>query len=208
MLDENAPAEPETHEELTDTVQNRLEYFSDHAIKHINLYFQKEASNQMAKADLIVEDIVLIQDAPSTFLLGMEEKLKEIRSVYESIPTLQSGVKWEIDKGHEKEGVYRASHDVVKNKTARSIESKVLHPGTDKHPPQIEKWMVDVKVGEVINTYWSGMLSPADKAKRLERLDTLLAACKRARTRANSVDAKIKCVAHKLFHYIDHNELI
>ena len=90
---------PEQHKELVTTVDSKLSYmFGEHVIPYFDAVLQKEATNQGATADLVIDDEVIAGSLPATFLLGLETKLRQIRDVLQQAPTLQPGV--EIGRAH------------------------------------------------------------------------------------------------------------
>lgn len=194
------------HQELTTTVGAKLNYIQKDIARWWDAFLQKEATNQEARADLVVGSEVLAEDMPAAFYIGMEKELKALRKVYEAIPTLQPGVRWEKDPTlsaqDNSKGVYRNANPAKKLKTKQSIEHKVLVPATDKHPAQIEKWSEQVPVGEFTEDVFSGMITPAEKSVMLQRISTLIEAAKRARMRANNAEIVKKAIGKTLFKYI------
>ncbi len=93
--DEQDQAPPDEHQHMTTTVADKLGYVSDHLARYYDAVLSKETANQHATADLVVDGVTLLQGAPATFLLGLENKLKSLRGMYEAIPTLPVGVEWE-----------------------------------------------------------------------------------------------------------------
>lgn len=80
---------PEEHKEMVTTVHDKLDYMlNQHIVPYLDAVLQKERANQDAKADIVVDGIVLAKDVPATFLLGLEEKLKRVHEVLDKIPTL------------------------------------------------------------------------------------------------------------------------
>jgi len=198
---EHEEAAAEQHKELVTTIDEKLKHTWKYVVKYFDVLLQKEATNQTALADLVVEGSVLAEKIPATFLLGMEERVKKLRELYESIPTLQPGVSWEEDKT-QRPGVFKAQHPEKANKTEQVIQHKVLVAPTDKHPAQIEKWSEQIPVGVYTNDRWSGMISPARKAELMEKIDVLLGAIKKARQRANQAEVVKGNIAQKFYDFI------
>jgi hypothetical protein len=192
---------PDEFKELTTTVHDKLKYIFQPIVKYWDVCLQKETTNQQAKADLVVDNVTIGKDLPATFLLGMETKLKQLRMVVETIPTLQPGIKWTLDPDRG-EHVYKAEHDEKKYKTAKTMRHKVLYEATDHHPAQIDKWEDTENVGLYITTRWSGMISPAEKSNILSRIDKLIRAVKKARQKANNVDVVKINVGKEMIDYI------
>ena len=209
MFDEkDANLEPANaqHQILTTTVGAKLGYIKKDIIRWYDAFLQKEATNQDARADFIVDGTAIAKNLPAGFFLGMEKELKALRSVYESIPTLQPGIKWEEDKTlsaqDNSKGVYRNANPVKKLKTVKTIEHKVLVPADEHHPAQITEWSENIPVGEFTEETFCGMLTPADKSAMLQRITKLIAAVRKARMRANTTEVKKMYVGKAIFKYI------
>jgi hypothetical protein len=202
MFDESKQNENlEEHKELVSTVGEKLLYVKDFVTRYFDAVLQKEKTNQTAFADLIVDGKVLGFSLPATFLLGLETKLKQIRIMYESSPTLPPGIKWEIDNETGR-GVFKATLD-DKLKTAKTFMHKVLVAPTDKHPAQVEKWEEQIPVGKYTTTVQYGMLTPAQKSRFIGRIDKLIQGCKQARQRANCAEVVSMEIGNVLYEYIN-----
>jgi hypothetical protein len=192
---------PEERKELVETVHDKLQYVLESAAAYYDLLLQKESTNQIAKADLVVEGTVLAKDVPATFLLGMENRLKRIRDLIEATPTLAPGIKWEPD-ATQGAHIYRRVHPEQKYKAVKQFKSQVLYEATDKHPAQIEKWEEPTNVGMYTTQQWTSMISPAEKSTLLARTDKLIQAVKKARRRANDVAIVDRTISSEMFKYI------
>lgn len=193
----------EEHSEIVDTVKSKLSYTAKAVGQYYDVVLQKDATNaRSAKADLIVDGEVIGKDLPATFLLGLESKLKTLRTVYESIPTFAPGIIWEPDLGAAVEGVYRAKHDDIKTKTRKEPNFRILVEATEHHRAEVEKWMEETVVGNFITTNHSAMLPASEKSAIIGRLDNLIQATKQARMRANNVDVVDIKIGANIFKYI------
>jgi len=188
---ENEEAAGEAHKEMVTTVDDKLKYVFEHVVNYYDAMLQKEATNQTARADLVVDGKVLAKDVPATYLLGMESRLKALRTMCESIPTLSPGVRW-IPDTERGEGVYRAEHPEVTNKTEQVLRFQEVSKATNQHKAQVETWKDNVPVGRYTTEKWCGAYSPAQKSDILGRVDQLIQAVKQARQRANTAPV-IKC---------------
>jgi len=201
---------PSEYQELTSTVDEKLSYTGKTIVQYYDALLQKEATNQVAKADLIVDGVVIASNLPATFLLGMESRLRKVREVYEKIPTLSIGTEWQKDES-KGEGVWCVAHPEETMKTEKTVKSKVLYDakfpkaneGGQSIPAVIDKWTETVNVGKYTKHVWSGMVSPARKSELLDRIDTLLRAVKKARQRANSTEVVKVNVGKALMDYIN-----
>lgn len=187
--------------EIVTTVNERLDYTQEAVAAWLDVVLTKEATNQEARADLVVGSVVIAENVPATFLLGLETKLKSIRNMYNNVPTLAPGVVWEKDEvaGH---GIYRTANPEVRAKTAKVPQFKVLYEATKEHPAQIERWNEEVTVGRFTQTVQSAMMPAARKAEILGRLDKLIQATKQARMRANNVEIVDSSIGGAIFDYI------
>lgn len=174
---------------LETTVDENLEYSLDALVKYWDTVAQKDASNMVASADVMIDGKVLIANVPATTLLGMEKKINELRNLYNAIPTLPPGINWINDETHEKKGVFRNSNDLETFKTMKDVEFRTIAEPTKEHPAQVAQVNITKNIGKFITTKWSGMLTPYEKARRITNIERLLSAVKKARQRANSVVA-------------------
>lgn len=197
---EEEPAGAE-RQEITTTVPKKLEYISKAFARFWDAKLQKEMANQEARADIVVDGTVFAKDVPVTFLLSMEDELKQLRTVYDGIPTLQPGVEWVRDS-QKGEGYWKAAYPTAKHKTEKMIQSKIIVPASKEHPAQIREWSEDRPVGRYVTENWSGMISPAEKSNVLSKIDALLRACKKARQRANNQEVKKIAIGRQVFDFI------
>lgn len=200
---------PPQRQELVTTVQAKLSHTKDHVIRYLDAVLQKEATNQSATADLVVDGTTIAKDVPATFLLGLETKLKNLRKVYATAPTLPPSIEWKPDEGLGKD-VFRRVHPEKSFKTAKTFQHKVLVPpqfpkdgeGGTSLPAQIEKWEENQNIGEYTTEQWCGMITPTQKSDLLGRIDKVLRAVKKARQRANTTEVKKLKIGKVLFDYI------
>lgn len=195
-----------THENVEEsrkvdsTVQDKLDYVAGAAARYWDACLQKEATNQLAKADLVVETLTIAKDVPATFLLKLESELKKFRELVEHVPTHASGHEWK-EAPEVGDGIFKTSKD-ASFKTEKIPQHKVLYDATDKHPAQIEKWTEDVKIGKYVHSLFSGMVSPAEKSLMIGRVDKLIRAVKQARQRANTQDVDKREVGADVFKFL------
>ena len=204
MFSEDRKPEEEGAEqrtELVTTVPDKLDYMSNSHIKYFDALLQQEATNQLAKADLIIDGQTIATDLPATFLLSMEKRLKSLRNVYASVPTLDPGIEWVEDEAAGK-GIYKTSNPERTQKQEKAMKHQVLVPPTEHHPAQIEKWAENIVVGTYSIVRQSSMVTPAQKSEWLGKIDTLIREVKKARQRANSTEVVKEKIGQKLFDFI------
>lgn len=173
------------HQELTTTVQENLDYLKDSFVSWVDVSATKDATNQVATADLVIDGEVVATSLPVTFLLGMESKLREVRNLYNVIPTLAPGVNW-VQDTNERVGVYKNAHNETNLKQKKDIDFRVVVSADEHHPAQVKEVPIVKDIGVYTSVQTSGMMAPVDKARLLKNIDKLIYAFKAARTRANS----------------------
>ena len=193
---------PSEHQAMATTVPAKLKYVGESIAAWFDVLAQKETTNQIAKASVVVDGVTLIEEIPATLLLGLESRLKAIRAMYVEIPTLPMAIEWQQAPA-KGEGVWEAVHPEETFKTAKSMKSMVLYEATDHHPAQIDKWDETINVGKYTKRAWTGMISPAQKAEMLERLDKLIRAVKVARQRANNAEVVKINIGQKIIDFIN-----
>jgi hypothetical protein len=173
--------------ELSTTVPLTVDYFLQFWAKAENVMASKNASNQNAKADLVVRGNTVATSVPVDELMGLENRLGKLRALLSTMPTLDASRSWQPDSNNI-EGAWVTDETHV-SKTEKVMTPVVLAPATDKHPAQVKEASKDVVVGTFTTKIWSGAVSAAEKAKVLELLDEMIVACHQARNRANDIEA-------------------
>lgn len=187
--------------DIATTVHKKLKYAAKPAVRYFDALLQKEATNQTANADLIVDGVTLGEGLPATFLLGLESRLKAVRAYYAEIPTHDPSTTW-VPDSTQGAGIFRAEVEDVRDKAEKKTEYTTVAPATDHHAAQVAKEVNTVVVGKFTTKKWSGMISPAEKSDLLSRIDALLRAVKQARQRANQAEVVKKNIGTVLFKFI------
>jgi hypothetical protein len=193
----NDPIEPQ-RVELVTTVPEKLDYVKKYLVKLLDFEATKDCTNVKAKADLVVNGEVMATDLPATLLLQLEKRLREVRNLYVTVPTLDLSKKWE-PTGEEDQYKYGPLKTYKKEKRIVPI---LMAAATDKHPAQVKESTKDVVIGEFETTHFTGAVHPRLKAEWLGRIDTLIEACKTARMEANEAELMKSDVGSKLFSFI------
>lgn len=207
-LDENDQDRPqeEGFSPMADTVKSKLDYVQGHVVKALDILLQKEKANQEAKGDIIVPkgdgtQVNLIKDVPVTVLVQLENVLANLRKeVYDRIPTLDPAKVWNQDP--QRDNVWKAE-PIKKQRTRKMKEAITLHPGTEKHAPQVVLETVDKIVGHMVTEVASGSFSPKQKSRVLTKLDNLIAGVKKARAKANDREVESAEMGKPFFEYIN-----
>ena len=174
-------------------------YFKSSLINSLDVSFQKEARNAIAKADIKIGDNVIVADVPVTFLLNLETKLNNIKRALGFIPTLDNGIEWKVSE-NDKNISEALSVETFKTHKAESFE--VITPATKEHRAQYEKLTKDTNVGTWATTKRSGQYSTEQKSELLSKIDNLLVAVKRARAKANQQEVINTKIGSKIINHI------
>jgi hypothetical protein len=160
---------------------------------------RKDFTNTVARADIKVDDKVLVAGVPVSYLLFLEKQLVDVRTFVSNLPVLDAAENWNKDpnSGLQKAEVTKTR---LTKKTQRPI---VLYDATEHHPAQTQLLTEDVIIGYWAQTKQSGAIGKPEKAKLLERVDELVKAVKFAREEANNIDEiKAPNVGDAVFGYL------
>lgn len=159
---------------------------------------QKDFANCTAKADVEVDGVVVLKDAPVTYLLFLEKQLTDLHTIIQKAPVLDASERWDLDPNT---GVYR-TQPVLTQRTKKVQKAIVLYPHSAEHPAQTQLITEDVVVGNWEQTRFSGAL-PATRVKvLLNRVNRLREAVKVAREEANMAQAPDQEVGKKIFDWV------
>ncbi|GAA2396079.1 hypothetical protein Cme02nite_56580 [Catellatospora methionotrophica] len=158
----------------------------------------KDATNCVARADVVVDDRVLLSDVPVTYLLFLEKQLTDLHTFVKKLPVLDAAESW----------VFSDSADCWSTEPVRTIRTKkvprnhVKAEATEKHPAQVEVYYEDIAVGYWTTVKFSGALPAKRVSTLLERVEKLQQAVKFAREEANNAEAVDKHVGDRVFGYL------
>lgn len=196
---ENGDPLPADKKEVVTTVPQRLAWTEKTVVELLDFEATRDNTNMVAKADLEIDGVVLAKDVPCTTLLSLEKRLREIRDYYDAIPTLDLSQIWNLISGRTDLYSYGPVEQYRYVKQTRGV---TLAEATEKHPAQVKEVTDDVMVGTYRSMHFSGQSHPGAKANFLSRIDRLIEAAKRARTKANEVDIRELKVGKAIFDFI------
>lgn len=183
--------------ELVTTVKTELSQFEKVFGNFMDVSIRKELTNSDAVATVQVGDLTF--ELSATALLNLESKLEDVRKLYLLIPTLDPTESWEFDKEQD---TY-VTDTRVAFRTKKVMKAFVAYDATDAHPAQVETFGEDVQTHRRETIISSGAITIADKRKRVGRIDKLIADVKKARQRANDIEASDARLAEEIFAYIN-----
>lgn len=164
----------------TDTLKQAASALSE----LLDITATKDAANQEATADIVVNGSVLLADIPVTSLIFLEKQLSEFAGFVRRLPTLDPSESWSRDNTLGAD-IYRTP--VVETvKTRKVPRNHVKAPATPQHPAQVDVYFEDVPVGTWSTVKFSGAMPKSDQDAILERVTILSDAVKAAREEANS----------------------
>ncbi len=205
---QTARYEPTNPDELTEssavqvmetTVAQVLDNIAQVYGRYIDASLQKEQTNTLTEAYVIMDGEPITGPLAATALLNLEARLNELKKVYEAIPVNDVTRVWQYD---EQRGSYM-TEERRRIKMRKEIVFETMFDGNEKHPPQIDRQSKDNPVGYVYTRQESGCLTPADRRARLTYLGKLIRAVRQARERANRISVVDLALAGELFARIN-----
>lgn len=155
-------------------------------------------TNCAARADVVVGDRPVIENAPVSFLIFMEKQLDNLHTIVSEAVVLDSSEKWTWNDDEQAWATERTS-TVRSKKEPRTI---VVVPATEHHPAQLRDYQEDVPAGYWDTIRFSGALEGRRRAQLLERIRELREAVKVARQQANMTPAQQPKPAAGVFDYL------
>lgn len=206
-LGEGQQAQTEHQSDLQTTVRKEMTWLQGFLTKSLDASYQVAEANTVARADVVLEDdrgTVLVAGVPATSLLELEKRITELAELVKAIPTLDPAKGFKADSSRGA-GIYSA-REITKPRTKKTkklytkYEPRAELPNL---PAQAELIDEDVPVGTIQEQEWSGLITPAEKAELINRVEIVFRAVRRARTRANdaTVDTSKK-IGAQLLNYI------
>jgi hypothetical protein len=189
------------NKELVDTVPDKIVYTLGMLKSEYDFLAQKEATNQVAKADLQVNGAVIAKDLPATFLLAMEKRLAKLRAVISLAPTLPTGFVW-VKDDKNRPFVWKLSEMLRTFRTKKIKKPISLAKATQQHPEQVQLMDDTIVIGHYDEMKWDSRLTSQQKHELLGRVDTLLTEVRKAVRRANDVEASTTQVGEAFTKYI------
>lgn len=205
-LNEDDPDRPDGETAL---VQQRVDDIaSDMSSLLIELFdctAMQEYGNTEARADLVVDDVVLLSDVPATFLLFLEKQLNDLHTAVNRMPTLQPEYEWKWDEGRSC-FVSDTVRKVRTKKTPRVVMTTTTKTtakdGSVMEQQQGQVVQEDLPVGYWSTTYFSNAWPIAERKRLAARVLKLQRAVKQARERANGTVVESVKVGGKLLDWI------
>lgn len=158
----------------------------------------QDATNCIAKADVVAGGGTVLTGVPVTHLLFLEKQLVDLHTFVDKLPTLDPGEVWSFDSTADS---YRTeTHETVRTK--KVPRNHVKAEATKEHPAQVELFTEDVLVGTWATVKFSGAIPAKEKHEMLARVRQLQEAVKFAREEANGVQVVDHKTGKAVLEYI------
>lgn len=201
-LEDGKRSETIVQSTIQTTVKSELEWLTPYITKALDASLQVAEANTQARADVVLETGETIATGiPATALLELEKRVAEVKALVEAIPTLDPAKGFQTDINHGKRAF--KARDIRKTRTQKIKEVLVAAPATEHHPAQCHVFDKDVVIGHVDEQEWSSLITPADKADLISRVEIVARAVRAARSRANNVAVdQTKHIGGALLSYV------
>jgi len=158
----------------------------------------KEAGNQKAAADVMLDGKVFLPKVPIIVLIWLEKRLEDLLTYTSKLPQLPADETWTWDPGQS----CFSTLPIKTHKTAKVEEPLVLAQATKEHPAQTKVITVDRTIGHWTTVKTSGALQ-GDRIREIQtRVRKLQAAVKTARQTANNTDVDNQSMGATIFGYL------
>jgi hypothetical protein len=158
----------------------------------------QDYANCVAKADVKVDGVVLLEKVPVTYLLFLEKQLVDLGTFVEKLPTLDPAETWK----YSTEADAYASDSYETTKTKKVLKNHVKAEATKEHPAQVETYSEDVVVGYWTTVKFSGAVHSKERNDMLERVRKLQEAVKHAREEANATEVQTVKLGARVLDFV------
>lgn len=167
-------------------------------IRMFDLTATVDKGNQVATANIVIDDVVLVGDVPVSTLISLEKKLVDFATFVAKLPVLDAAEEWvEAD-----DGLSFKTLPSRKVRTKKIPRNHVKAAATDKHPAQVELYYEDVVVGDWTTVQFSGAITSKQQRELASKVAKLQQAVKIAREEANSTEVTDFKIGAQIFQYL------
>lgn len=164
----------------------------------LNLTATQDWANCNAKADVVIDGVVILESVPVTNLLFLEKQVEDLKTFITSLPLLEPDKEWTYS---DSRGCYVSSpKETVKTK--KVTEFVVAYEATKEHPAQVKEVSKDIIEGTWTAVDFSGALKADTVRGYLDRVNKLHKAIVVAREEANAIEVQEKRIADELLNYV------
>lgn len=163
----------------------------------------QEFANGDAKADIVVEGVVIAKQVPVSYMLFLEKQVDVIKGVVQKLPVLTQDVKW--NRSVSDNDIF-VTDPVTTNRTKKVPRSFTKSPATQYHPAQVEMFTEDVIVGTWSKIDTSSAIPASERDAMLKKIESLREAVKMAREEANSITVTDQKVGKSVLDFVFGNK--
>lgn len=203
-LDADDPDQLPAERKMVQLTVDDVLYRARHAwTRQADVVVTKDATNQKAQADVVVDGIPVLHAVPVTTLLYLEKMMLNVRTMLAALPVLDPEVDWGSEPDSAS-GQWRSRTPEKSLKMKKVPKSYIKVPATDKFPAQVGDYSEDITVGTWERMVFSGAIPAPRKRELLMRAEALQEAIKMAREEANKTDVDQRHIGAALFaHLLD-----
>jgi hypothetical protein len=150
--DEEGEKFPAERKHVQLKVNDAITKVKDELTELFDVVATQDYANCVAKADVKVDGVVLLEKVPVTYLLFLEKQLVDLNTFVEKLPTLDPAETWK----YSAEADCFTSESYETTKTKKVLKNHVKSEATKEHPAQVETYSEDVVVGYWTTTKFSG----------------------------------------------------
>lgn len=180
------------------TVPDLVTAFSGSLTTLFDVTATKVYANTGARADVVVDGDVLLEQVPVEALLFLEKRLADVMTFVSKVPTLDPAFDWSWD---EASGNYKTAATRT-NRTRKVLKNHIKADATDKHPAQVETYTEDEVAGYWDTVKFSGAVPVTLVREWRDKILKLQSAVKFAREEANSKEVTDVKIGEKVFSYL------
>lgn len=196
--DEEGDTFPPEYTKVQQNVEKRLKDVADLWTKLLDAILTVDEGNTAARGVVMVNGSELFS-APVPFLLAVEKRLTDFRTIFSKLPVLDPAIDWEPDQTGNADWRSKAEETTRTRKVPKVL---VKSEATEKHPAQVDVYNVDEVVGTWELTKFSSALSATRRDELIKRTNELIDAVKSAVHKANATEIEQKHVGDTLFAYL------
>jgi len=164
----------------------------------LDIVATQDLENCYARADVSVNDRVLLEAVPVTHLLFLEKQLVDLATFAGQLPTLDPAEKWTFSQ----EVNCYATRSYETGRTKKVMKNHVKAEATTEHPAQVDVFTEDVTVGHWDTIRFSGAITDSWKKEIISRIHRMQDAVRGAREEANSREVTPYLGSKNLLDYI------
>lgn len=183
-------------------VQNRVQQLIAEGVASMVEMFDvvatQDVANCIAKADVVIDGVVLLKAVPVTHLLFLEKQAQALATFVSKLPILDPSEEWKFD----------ANADCYATPPAETTRAKkvpkafVKYEATKEHPAQVEVIGDDILVGYWSTIKFSGAIAAKDRNAMAERVRKLHEAITKAREEANGIEVQTANVGKPIMAFV------